>query len=102
MRRIATIVSTLVLAGGIAGAASAADGVLFKDRATDTDESYCHMKFSAMDENTLSSDHPRLKPAADGDFIDFYGPCDEAPTGKDQVLQQKFDESATRSLDYDD
>jgi hypothetical protein len=102
MQRIATIFTTLVLAGGLAGAAGAADGVLIKDRATDAGESYCHMKFSAIDENTLSSDHPRLKPAADGDFIDFYGPCDEEPTGKDQVMQQRFDESAMRSLDYDD
>ena len=101
MKRIGSIATTLVLAGTLAGSAIAADGVLVKEEIWQAGENYCHMKFSAMDENTLSSDHPRLKPTATGDFIDFYGPCDESPTGKDQVEEQRQQESNKWSTDYE-
>ena len=30
-----------------------------------------------------------LKDERTGDVIDFYGPCDESPTGQDQVQSQR-------------
>jgi hypothetical protein len=93
MKRIGTTLSMLVLAGSLAGNAIAAEkGVLEKERLSAT-ENYCHMKFTAIDEGTLASNNPQLKPTSSGDVIDFYGPCDETPTSPDQVTAQRLDES---------
>lgn len=46
-------------------------------------------------EGTLGSRHPQLRDAQSGDIIDFYGPCDENPTGKDQVIEQRSYEERT-------
>ena len=102
MKRIAVFAATFVVAGTLGGKAMAEDGVLLKEPTDAPGANYCHLKFSAMDEKTLASNRPRLKPAASGDIIDFYGPCDESPTGKDEIQQQKLEESAVRSLDFDD
>jgi hypothetical protein len=59
------------------------------ERKKDEAVAYCHLKFPAIREDTLYSDHPVLKDPRDGDFIDFYGPCDYDPLGKDAVLQQR-------------
>jgi hypothetical protein len=50
---------------------------------------YCHLKFPAISEATLSSDRPTLKTT--GDVIDFYGPCNYEPTGKAAVQAQRLD-----------
>ena len=52
------------------------------------DTGYCHMKFPPMREETLGWGQPVLNEAA-GNSIDFYGPCDHDPTGKDEVESQK-------------
>jgi hypothetical protein len=44
------------------------DGILLKDEIT---TGYCHMKFPAIREGTLGSDHPVLKDPRTGDIIDF-------------------------------
>jgi hypothetical protein len=49
---------------------------------------YCHMKFPALREETLSAKPPMLKDADSEDVIDFYGPCDHDPTGNDEVQAQ--------------
>ena len=71
----------------------AQDGILFKLRAGSSN--YCHLKFPAIREETLSSSRPVLKDASKdartGDIIDFYGPCDFDPTGKAAVQAQKLD-----------
>ena len=54
------------------------------------DGSYCHMKFPPMRQETLSWDKPVLDEAA-GNVIDFYGPCDHDPTGKDEIESQRRD-----------
>jgi len=87
MKRIGTMVSMLVLAGSLAGSAMAEDGILLKEPFTP--DSYCHMKFTAINESTLFASDPRLKDASSGDVIDYYGSCDESPTGADQVAAQK-------------
>ena len=76
MKFLKTTVTAILLTGSIAGGALAADGVLSKDEVTPG--SYCHMKFPAIRETTLFSDHPQLKSSTSGDVIDFYGACDES------------------------
>ena len=102
MKRIQVSMSLLLLAGvmgytPIAIAASAADphkpkglkpGVL-SAVALDRDGSYCHMRFPAIIPRTLTSDKPQLRPPTSEDIIDFYGPCDTDPLGKDQINAQK-------------
>jgi hypothetical protein len=64
--------------------AMAADSVLSKEGVTTG--GYCHLQFPAIRQNTLGEDDPVL---TQNDVIDFYGPCDEDPRGKDQVWEQK-------------
>ena len=49
---------------------------------------YCHLKFPAMREDTLSWQQPVLDPEA-GNSVDFYGPCDYDPTGADEIRAQR-------------
>ena len=70
-----------------AGPASGQDGILLKVRAGNTN--YCHLKFPAIREDTLSWDRPVLQNPSTGEIVDFYGPCDYDPTGKDAVAQQR-------------
>jgi hypothetical protein len=90
MKIAKTIFAALFLVSNIAASsmASADDGVIEK---TVAPGSYCHQKFRAIDPSTLDSDNPSLRSSTSGDVIDYYGPCDETPTGKDQVWQQKLD-----------
>jgi hypothetical protein len=87
MKFLKTTATAILLTGSIAGSALAADSVLSKEEVTPG--SYCHMKFPAIRETTLFNDHLQLQSSTSGDVIDFYGPCDESPTGKDQVMEQK-------------
>jgi len=70
-----------------------ADAILFKMQLPGTN--YCHLKFPAIREETLSSSRPVLsdasKDARTGDIIDFYGSCDYDPTGKEAVQRQRID-----------
>jgi hypothetical protein len=91
--KIATSLLAAVLLVGALGAintAMAADGIIGKQELTPG--SYCHLKFPAIREDTLDSDHPALEDPNSGDIIDFYGPCDENPVGKHQVEEQKLEE----------
>jgi hypothetical protein len=90
MKRIKSKVIGLA-AVGLLGAGSyawAADGVLYSQELTPG--TYCHIKFPAISEESINSNKPLLKDSSSGDVIDFYGPCDESPTGKDQVAAQRF------------
>ena len=89
MKIVTPFVGALLLAGslGASTAFSAAPGVI--SNTVLSPGTYCHLTFPAIRENTLSSDHPVLKDPSDGDIIDFYGPCDTDPVGKDQVHEQK-------------
>lgn len=99
MNRIGPMVSVIVLAGSLAASAFATDGVVMKKEAG---ENYCHMKFPAMRQRTLASDSPQLKSLDSGDVIDFYGSCDESPTGQDQIVAQKHDAQFRFGRDYED
>lgn len=76
-------------------------GILFRVQLAGTN--YCHLKFPAIREETLSSSRPVLKDASKdartGDIIDFYGPCDYDPTGKVAVQAQKLDEQRRSTKD---
>jgi hypothetical protein len=91
MKNAKVFLAALLLLGNItaSGMALAADGIIEKEAVAPG--SYCHEKLQAMDPSTLDSDHPTLKSADSGDVIDFYGSCDETPTAKDQVWQQRLD-----------
>src|SRR5262249_36616102 len=56
-----------------------------------TEGGYCHIKFPAIEERTLSWKRPVLKDPSEGDIIDFYGPCDHDPLGNEEVQSQKLD-----------
>lgn len=90
MKRIGSGLSVLLLIGSLgASVAKAADGILLKQ--DDPPGSYCHLKFPAIRQSTLGDGQPQLKPSSTGDIIDFYGPCDENPLGKDEIRSQRIE-----------
>jgi hypothetical protein len=96
--KIGAAVSAMVLVGSLAGSVFAQDGVIEKE---DAAEGYCHMKFPAIRQRTLSSDNPQVKSKTTGDVIDFYGDCNESPTSADQVLEQKHQETFMYTNNYE-
>ena len=66
----------------------------------DPSGSFCHLKFPAIREDTLFSDRPVLKDASDGDIIDFYGPCNYDPLGRDSILRQRRDHQLRMRREY--
>jgi hypothetical protein len=99
MKNIKPPLSVLILAavfglGGTAGAEM--QGVVSK---VQLDRSgYCHLKFPAIQGRTLGTSHPVLKDPASGDLIDFYGPCDHDPLGKEEVWAQKLAQRFRRMI----
>jgi hypothetical protein len=83
----------LFLTGALVGLWSsvlwAAEGIISK--APHSSGIYCNLKFPAIKEDTLTSDRPVLKDPSEGDIVDFYGPCDHDPLGKEEVQRQKGD-----------
>jgi hypothetical protein len=65
-------------------------------------DSYCHEKFPAIRGSTLGTDDPTLKDTDTGDVIDFYGPCNESPTGKDQQWEQQLEQQHRYQSGYED
>ena len=112
MKIATSFFASLLLIGtlGASGTATAADGVISKQELPPgviykeelTPGSYCHLKFPAIREETLASNHPVLTDPSDGDIIDYYGSCDEDPLGKDQVQAQKLDNYHNFQRDYED
>ncbi len=92
MKRIKPLLSFVFVSGILALSAEpiwGAEGVITEVEAASGN--YCHMKFPAIREETLYGDRPVLKDASDGDIIDFYGPCDHDPLGKEEILRQRAD-----------
>src|SRR5262245_14679518 len=67
----------------------AAESVIYK--VPDATGKFCHLRFPAIKEETLSWDRPVLKDPSQGDIIDFYGPCNYDPLGKEEIRRQKDD-----------
>ncbi len=103
MKTIKSVLSVLFVAGAMVSSlasTASAERVISKDVLTEG--SYCHMKFPAIDEASLSTKHPFLKSSDTGDVIDFYGPCDHDPLGKDEINAQKRDNEHRRDRGYSD
>jgi hypothetical protein len=49
---------------------------------------YCHLRFPAIQGRTFATPNPQLKPATTRDIIDYYGPCDHDPLGKEEIESQ--------------
>ena len=84
------ILLTLLLVASIASFTPVwgAEGIIYKAVGS---SNYCHLKFPAIQEDTLYSDRPVLKDPRDGDIVDFYGPCDHDPLGREEVMRQRAD-----------
>ncbi len=67
--------------------------------ALNKEATYCHLKFPAIDRQTLSSSTPKLQPADTGDIVDFYGPCDHDPLGWDEVCKQRVEQQRIDSCE---
>jgi hypothetical protein len=72
--------------------APGAEGVLMKQEYIV--DSYCHQKLPAIRESSLAGDHPVLSAE---ETIDFYGPCNQDPVGRDQLTAQRLENSDRRS-----
>jgi len=99
MTFLRTTLSIAVLTGALASTAFAENEILIKER---SGNNYCHMKFPALNENSLSNKHPTLKSSSTGDIIDYYGPCDESPTSTNQILEQKHEDEFMFGQEYED
>ena len=80
--------ASLFLAGGLVGSVSA--DLLSKTELAPGN--YCHLRFPAITDESLATDHPVLKEPSSGDIIDFYGSCDENPVGQHQIAVQKLEQ----------
>ena len=92
MTRLRKIRSCLVLTGAVVLVSSvlwAAEGIIY--RRPDGTGGYCHLKFPAIREDTLSWNRPVLKDPSEGDIVDFYGPCDHDPLGRAEVQRQRLE-----------
>ena len=101
MKTMKTVLSVLFLAGAMGSSIAStarAEGVISKDALAEG--SYCHMKFPAIEERTLSWNRPVLKDPSEGDIIDFYGPCDHDPLGKEEIQSQKRDHQRKFEREY--
>jgi hypothetical protein len=99
MKKVGSAISAVVLVGSLVGSAYAVDNHVSSSEGAD---SYCHMKFPAIRPRTLGTQEPQTKSSRSGDVIDYYGACDESPTGQDQVLEQKHDEEFSFGRNYED
>lgn len=88
MKRRISLISNLLLSSTLFwGVPSAWAEELISSVPNDT-TAYCHMKFPAIREDTLSWEQPVLD-SATGNIVDFYGPCDYDPTGLDEIRVQR-------------
>lgn len=100
------VISGVILAGALAlnGAKVMAyedDDAPVSKSAPVSLENYCHLRFPAIRQSTLGTNHPQLKSEDSGDIVDFYGPCDHDPLGKDEQANQKEEDEILRSHAYE-
>ena len=103
MKRIGLLFSLLGLVGSLGLSIAelwGAEGVI--SRVSIPESQYCRLRFPAIREETLSWARPVLKDPSDGDMIDFYGPCDYDPVGKEEVARQKAQLRRDRHDDMSD
>ena len=100
MKNIKSLISLVFLTGalGLSTVSVGAENVISKDVLGDG--SYCHTKFESIREDTLASSQPILKDT--DDIIDFYGPCNHDPLGKEEILSQKIEMQHRFENEFDD
>jgi hypothetical protein len=95
MKIAASFLGGMLLIGSVGATNAMAEGeLLLKEEVL---PGYCHMQFRA--EQPLFTHDPNLEGATSADIIDFYGSCDESPTGQDQLWEQKRDHERVRDAD---
>jgi hypothetical protein len=89
LRRMTIRLTVFLIGASILGGSLvwAAEGIISK--VADPAGTTCNLKFPAIREETLYWDRPVLKDPTDGDIIDFYGPCNYDPLGKESVARQR-------------
>src|SRR4051794_6332995 len=92
MKIAKSFLAGMLLAGslGAFSNAMAADNDGYIEKVPLSTSNYCHEKFPAIEQQTLGANDPTLR--NDQDVIDYYGPCNEKPAGKDQQRQQQVEE----------
>ena len=100
MKDMKLVVWVLFLGGaiGLGGTWARAEDVISKDVLTEG--SYCHTKFESIREDTLASSQPVLKDT--DDIVDFYGPCNHDPVGKEEIQSQKIEKQHRFEREYND
>src|SRR5262244_1716262 len=100
MNSIKSLISLVFLTGalGLSTVSAGAENVISKDVLTDG--SYCHTKFESIREETLASSQPVLKDT--DDIVDFYGPCNHDPVGKEEIQSQKIEKQHRFEREYND
>lgn len=100
MKSIKLVLTVMALTGalGLSAVSTRAETVISKD--VFADGSYCHEKFESIREDTLASGQPILKDV--DDIIDFYGPCNHDPLGKEEIQSQKIEMQHRFEREYND
>ena len=88
MKKTISLLSNLLLSSALFwGVPAAKAEEMISSVAVESTE-YCHLKFPVMREETVSWERPVLD-TANGNIIDFYGPCDYDTTGLDEIRAQR-------------
>jgi hypothetical protein len=95
LRGLTAAIFLFLLSESVVGA-----GEAVISKVPDPPGSFCHLKFPAIRDDTLFSDRPVLKDPSEGDIIDFYGPCNYDPLGKDSIVRQRFDHRFRKRKEY--
>jgi hypothetical protein len=93
--------SVLITAAAIATGtvqAAAVQGVISSTPLSAAD--YCHSKFPAIRPSTLGTSNPQLKHPGTGDVVDYYGPCNHNPRGKQEAAEQEHEDEIRLNRDY--
>jgi hypothetical protein len=88
MKKNITLITNLLLSSTLFWGVPMASGQETTVKVPADTTSYCHMKFPPIREDTLFSANPVLNESA-GNIIDFYGPCEHDPLGKDEIRVQR-------------
>ena len=88
MKKNITLITNLLLSSTLFWGVPMASGQETTVKVPADTTSYCHMKFPPIREDTLFSANPVLDESA-GNIIDFYGPCEHDPLGKDEIRVQR-------------
>ena len=100
MKSIKLALGAMAVTGALSLSAvsTRAETVISKD--VFTDGSYCHTKFESIREDTLASGQPISKNV--DDIINFYGPCNHDPLGKDEIQSQRLELQHRFENEYND